>query len=1176
MKIKKLHLQGFKSFADSTDLHFRDGITSVVGPNGCGKSNVVDALKWAMGEMSAKLLRGQNMEDVIFGGSESRKSVGMAEVSITFENEGLNRPVGYEQYSEIEITRRLYRNGDSAYLINKAPARLRDIQELFMDTGVGARAYSIIEQGQIGALVNARPEDRRYLIEEAAGITKFKKRKEEATRKMEATEQNLLRVGDLAKELKRQLNSLDRQARKAERYKEVQAELRRYELGLLYERHQAASESLAVSTKQLETLTQEETRMSAGVAEQETDSETLKLTIAGLEKELVELRDQAFEAARRVSEHEKDLEVDRSRFEAVSQQIVSLERELEDSDQRRRDLDQEIQSTEGILETLEGELETREEAVRARDAEMSACQREVQELSEAYEETGRNVMELMQRMTEQKALVERARTRRDDLIRRMEDTQSEADAQRIALEDAASTLAESTRRLEEIEAERNEVRTRREAILKEINDLKEELAVALPRLEDARRKLHEKESRLQSLRELEAAHEGLREGVRELLEQAAQDPSRGIQGIVADMIEPSAGIESALAAVLGERLQAILVSDADHAMQAVRYLHEGEGRGRAVFIPTDMTLPETAQPDGVLLAHKLRFHGAHGKIARALLERVLLVESEDEAWTTWNNNPGYAVVTRQGTLIQPDGAVAGGGEEQGTALLRQKREAIELEDEIRERKSALRTLEEDVEEMKRRDVFLQEENEESRAGLHQLEVQLAECQKDLAAARQESDRLTRQLEGLEDDVSTFQSDMDEVLEQLGDGERLLVQINTEREQAVTRREEVTQRHQDARVRLDTLSATVSDLRVELADARSALRNRQELTERLKRDRSGMDERGRRADLELEDSKKRKVELEQRIEAASGGTDHLLEAKIQLEEQVVALAQKYEAEKQSLFERETATRDIRREHDSLRQKLAQEQLKLAELQKDADFLTEQFAERFRVSLDEVTPDDMELTGENEKRQATVADLKRKLDGMGEINLAAIQEYKELDQRYSFIEAQQNDLLESLDLLRKAINKINKTSRDRFQATFDIINEKFQMVFPRLFNGGHAELKLTEDKDLLEAGVEIIAQPPGKKLQRVNLLSGGEKALTAVALIFAIFLLKPSPFCILDEVDAPLDDANIDRFNALLQEMNRLSQIIMITHNKHTMEIADELYGVTMEEMGVSRVVSVQLT
>ncbi len=1176
MRIKKLHLQGFKSFADPTDIYFGAGITSIVGPNGCGKSNVIDGLKWAMGEMSAKLLRGQSMEDVIFGGSESRKPVGMSEVSVTFENEGPNRPLGYEQYSEIEITRRLYRNGDSEYLINKSPARLRDIQELFMDTGVGARAYSIIEQGQIGALVNARPEDRRYLIEEAAGITKFKKRKDEALRKMEATEQNLLRVGDLSKELRRQLNSLDRQARKAERFKELQADIRRIELGLLFERYGKTSEELRTLKADIERMTADEARMSSALGQSELDAETLKLGIAQLEKDLVALRDAAFEAARKVSDHEKDLEINRSKLEAVTHQIDSLERELQDSDRRRMELDNEIANTEGVLETLENDLAYREEAVRSREGELSGRQKELAELAAAYDEAGRLVMELMQKMTEKKGAVESARARRDELIRRMEDTQVEVDDQRHALEHASSKVAELTQAREEAAAEREELVQRRDKLFREIEDIRNNLKEMLPRLEESRRILGDKESRLRSLRELEAAHEGLREGVRELLDKAKSDPTSGFEGIVADMIEPTAGLESALASALGDRLEAILVREPGKALEAVRYLREGEGRGRAVFLPTGLPSAGREPQNARRLIERLRFQGAHGQAVRRLLENILLADSDEDALRIAGENPGFTVVSVGGMVVLADGSISGGGEERGTQLLKQKREALELEDEIRERKSALRSLEEDVEELKRREQWLVDESEQARSELQRAEVQLAELQKDLANAANERDRLTRELEELQDEVSNFQGDMDAVLERLGDSERELVDINRQREESVTRREELAERHAQARLNLDRLNAEIADLRVELADSRSALASRRELAERLKRDRLSMDERGRRADLELEENRRRKAELEDILSRDDGGTDALLRAKTELEGKVIEAAERYEAEKQKLFDQELSTRDARREHETLRQKLAQEQLKVAELQKDVDFLEQQFTERFQLQVDQLETAEMDREGTPDERTQRLAGLKRQADAMGEINLAAIHEYKEIDERYKFIEQQQNDLLDSLDALKKAINKINKTSRERFQATFDIINEKFKMVFPRLFNGGQAELKLTEGEDLLDSGVEIVAQPPGKKLQRVNLMSGGEKALTAVALIFSIFLLKPSPFCILDEVDAPLDDANIDRFNALLEEMNRLSQIIMVTHNKHTMEIANEMYGVTMEEMGVSRVVSVQLT
>ena len=1175
MKIKKLSLQGFKSFVDPTTLYFESHITGIVGPNGCGKSNVVDAIKWCMGEQSAKLLRGSEMADVIFNGSDSRKPVGMSEVSMTFDNSGATRPVAFEQYSEIEITRRLYRNGESEYLINKSPARLRDIQELFMDTGVGARAYSIIEQGQIGALINAKPEDRRFLIEEAAGITKFKKRKEEAIRKLEQTEQNLLRIGDLAKELKRQLNALDRQARKAERYKELQTEIRRIELGLLHARHGALAEQAAAAAAKLAELSEKETSLSAGMSEFEAGAETLKLTIAQLEKEVGEMRDKAFEAARKVADHEKDLEINRSRLESTTLQIASLEREMLDADKRRVDLRTEIASTAGALETLENNLADREEAFRSEEAKIGSLQKAVEDLAKQYEEAGNAVMQHLQRMTELKGVIEASRSRRDDLISRLEDTQLEADDRRRNLEDAAGKAAAHRKTLEEADAERVRLLARREKLSQEMEQQRKDLEEGQPKLDEARRLLQEKQSRLQSLRELEAAHEGVREGVRQLLDKYKGEPGTGLHGILADAIEPAAGLEAALAAFLGDRLEALVVAGRDQALGAVRYLREGEGRGRALFLPADLTMPERTPKSGKLLADRVRFKGAYGSVARELLRSVLLADGDDEAVRLAQENPGFAVVSKLGLVIHADGAMAGGGEDRGTALLRQKREMVELDDEIRSRTAALRTLEEDIAEIKKRQQWLGDELEQVRGDLHKAEIQVTEINRDVAAADGERARLSRELESLDEEVTSFQGDMDDILAALGDAEKNLIEANRRHQQAIADRDAIAQRHMEARQAVEEHQGRIGDLRVELSEARSALSSRRELHQRLERELQSMDERGGRADIEVEEGRKRKAELERLIAEAEGGTGGILALQREFEQKTREAVERYEAVRNELTTKEGSVKDVRREYETVRQAVAGEQLKLAELHKDGEFVRQQFAEKYGTAVERVGESDMDLKGAPEERQERLAELRRKAEDMGEINLAAINEYKEIEQRYTFIAGQQNDLLESIDALKKAIHKINKTSRERFMHTFEVVNEKFKMVFPRLFNGGHAELRLTEEEDYLEAGIEIIAQPPGKKLQRVNLLSGGEKALTATALIFAIFLLKPSPFCLLDEVDAPLDDANIDRFNALLEEMNRYSQIILITHNKHTMEIADQLYGVTMQESGVSSVVSVNL-
>jgi chromosome segregation protein len=1175
MKIKKLYLRGFKSFVDETTIVLGPEINGIVGPNGCGKSNVVDAIKWCMGEQSAKLLRGSEMADVIFNGSETRKAVGMAEVSMTFDNTGAARPMAFDQYSEIEITRRLYRNGDSEYLINKSPARLRDVQELFMDTGVGARAYSIIEQGQIGALINAKPEDRRFLIEEAAGITKYKKRKEEAMRKLEQTEQNLLRIGDLSKELKSQLNRLDRQARKAERYKELQTEIRRIELGLLHARHTDLAAQLQAATEKLAALTERNTSLAAGMSDFEAGAETLKLTIVQLEKEVGEWRDKAFAAAAKVTNHEKDLEVNRSKLESTTLQIASLEREMLDADKRRMELRAEIDATSGALETLENNLADRDETFRAEEAKLGGYQKSVEELAKQYDAAGNAVMQFMQRMTELKGVIEASRSRRDDLIHRMEETQLEVDERRHNLEEAAGKAAEHRKALDEADAERLRLMARREKLQGEMEAQRKELEEGQPKLDEARRLLQEKQSRLQSLRELEAAHEGVREGVRQLLEKHKNDPGTGLHGILADALEPAAGLEAAIAAYLGERLEALVVAGRDQALGAVRYLREGEGRGRALFLPADLTVPERTPKSGALLADQVRFKGTYGAVARELLRNVLVADGDEAAVALAQENPGFAVVSKLGLVIHTDGALAGGGEDRGTALLRQKREMVELEDDIRTRQAALRSLEEDMLELKKRQQWLAEEVEQVRVDAHKAEIQCTELQRDLSTAENERNRLGRELESLDEDVTSFQGDMDEVLGWLGDAEKNLIEANRQHQQALADRDAITQRHAEARQAVDEHQGRISDLRVELTEARSALNSRREMHARLVRELQNMDERGGRADLEVVEARKRQAEFQRLIDEAAGGTGALLAAQRELEQGTRDAVDRYEAVRNELTNKEGSVKDQRRELEGVRTELNAENLRLAELQKDAEHVRGQFGEKYGTGVEQLGEADMDVDGTPEERTERLNVLRRKAEDMGEINLSAINEYKEIEQRYTFIAGQQSDLVESVDALKKAIAKINKTSRERFMHTFAVVNEKFKMVFPRLFNGGHAELRLTEEEDYLEAGIEIIAQPPGKKLQRVNLLSGGEKALTATSLIFAIFLLKPSPFCLLDEVDAPLDDANIDRFNALLEEMNRYSQIILITHNKHTMEIVDNLWGVTMQESGVSSVLSAEL-
>ncbi|MBI2083447.1 MAG: AAA family ATPase [Deltaproteobacteria bacterium] len=981
MQIKRLELLGFKSFVDPTVVEFDRPLVGVVGPNGCGKSNIVDAIRWVMGEMSAKSLRGRAMEDVIFNGSESRPPVGMAEVTLTFSTEDGLVPPQYAGFTEISITRRLFRDGESEYLINKVPARLRDIVDLFLGTGVGHRAYSVIEQGKIDFAINAKPEDRRYLIEEVAGISKFKARKEAALRKMEGTEQNLLRLKDILVEVTRQINSLDRQVKKAEKYRQLKEEHKQLDLKLSAALHRESSKEVAELGTLLEEWTQKESEAQGNLQTIEMGREKERLSQIEKERELSELQERTFEAS--------------SRYKLLQTQQDFHERE------RKRLEEEKKESLENLKvgENLQGKVE-------------------------------------------------------------------EIQNQLSSLRSLSTNLKEE---LERVKTEIVSKKEKKENLDKELLVRREELSL--------------KRSHLMSLIDLERNFEGYQEGVRTILKAKKQGEmqGQGVLGVVADVVESPPEYELAVSAALGEKLQYVIVKSHDEGVEAVSYL-KTQASGRSSFITLDIRESEPKpfpyKDEGVIgpLLDLVRLRSDYSKIGTYLLGDVILVKSLEKALSLWRSNGHHkTLVTPEGEVVDPYGIVSGGSAGlPGKLLLEKKRE-------IKELKGRVAVLEEEISLIE--DSASQYEGSLSELGLLMEDLKKREFQEDL-----EKISLEKECDGLKKELDRLQREQ----EKIRLIEEKMTALSSEKEAAV---------------------------------------------------------------LEMSALQKMLEELALKNEKAKGD---------------------YEAISLELGKKETALRDLRKSYDLARSHTGDLRVTLSRQESDLRHLESQIFERYGLALREVASEFQE--GENFDRvleEQRLEELKQRLDKIGDVNLGAIPEYEELKGREEFLKKQIQDLEEAIGGLKKAITKINETTRRRFEETFDLVNEKFQVLFPRLFHGGRAELRLTDGNEGVQRGVELLVQPPGKKLSHIGLLSGGEKALSAIAFIFSLFLIKPSPFCILDEVDAPLDDLNVSRFHILLSEMLPRSQFILITHNRRTMEQCHLLYGVTMEEAGISKIVSVKL-
>lgn len=1167
MKIKRLEIIGFKSFVDKVSLDFQNGITGVVGPNGCGKSNIVDAIRWAMGEQNARLLRGRMMEDVIFGGSDSRKPHGLAQVSIVFDNSaGLCPPV-YKNFSEIMVTRCLHRNGDSEYRINKTPCRLLDITELFMDTGVGARSYSIIEQGKVGMLVSAKPEERRSLIEEAAGVTKYKARKKTALRKMDATRQNLIRLGDIITEVRRQIGHLKRQAQKAERFRDYRRDVKRIELTLGGNRYRELKrEEEIVSTREQEQATIL-ARLDARLEEGDLQLSEQQLQLTSAEAEFGQAQERFYHLGADIQKAENELLLTGKQREHQLSMDEELKRELESLAGQLRSLEEEHLGLVNNRELSETETCRLQELVDAEEARLQGRMADEQSLSSDYEQSRNELMELVSQAN-------RIVNRREDISRSVQTESNKRDQ----IQQNSQAICQQQEQLQ----------NDRQRLLSSLDGVKHESEILKERLEEWQRlhqvkdaELNQRQNQLaesqqgydralsmfESLQELQRNREGYADGTRALLSQMTDSGF-----VLADLIRVAEENETIVEAALGERLQSVAVGSIGALKTALRTLADNQLRG-ALMLQVD-GVERTSFKAGTPMRELVVAQPGFETLADQIFSDVYSVSDVTE-FLNQALPAGVLLVDDAGRCLDWRGSLVGGvATGEGAGLLRRQRQLDELETDIERRKEAAEGVRRDVEQLEEELLEVRERCSSGQSESHRYDLQLVELGKDRQRLQTEEDHLNKRLELIVHD-----------LEQLDEGRQALTQ---EDDRLKAELETIEIRRNELQEQTATLVERLAEARGALDSEREQLtRNKVALAASQQQQRALLDTL-KRVDGQLTDIRQRRTQVSQRLESAGQTYEQLDETekrlrieldvlfgrREELQKEVDSSRQQYEDRRASIEEFRDQLRRVRAEAEEIRKTVSRLQVRQHELQVDKENVRQNVLERYRVDLvehqiPEATEDEIERQQQQLKR------LLQHIDALGEVNLMAIDEYREQEERYDFLNQQRDDLNKSLEDLQKAISQINRTTRRRFRETFDRVNEKFKQVFPRLFRGGQAELRLTDESDLLETGIEIIVQPPGKRLQNVNLLSGGEKALTAVALIFSLFLIKPTPFCILDEVDAPLDDANIDRFAEIVREMTELSQFVIITHSKRTMAVLDTMYGVTMQEPGVSKLVSVRM-
>jgi chromosome segregation protein len=1232
MYLQSLELIGFKSFAPKTTLRFHRGVTAIVGPNGCGKSNVLDAIRWVLGEQSAKALRGGEMADVIFNGTDTRQPHNMAEVSMTFAE--CEQELGVE-WNEVRITRRVFRDGKSEYLINGTPCRLKDIHNLFMDTGIGRSAYSIMEQGRTAQLLNSRPEDRRAIFEEAAGITKYKAQKKEALRKLEYTESNLLRVSDIIKEVKRQIGSLQRQAGKARRYQSLMEDLRVLDTHLSHRTYIDLERSIIEVAEQVEKSADARALYEHEIAEQEIEVAGAREQVSALDAETSGARDSLQTLRNRIFSGESRIETNAERCGEFREMGLRARADIDATHLRIREQENEIEQTDAQLVTLLEVLRGEEELLQAGAARLQNAQQERQSAEQATESLTGRLHGLENRLTDVRGELSTASARRDAERSRSLQLQEQVSVAGLAVTTAAT-------RAEQTGAAQASTRASLDAAEQELlaaqqghDESQNARQTAETEWNNSVKQLSEREHRLEILLQLEREGEGLGEGAQAILRGLDRPEfyQAGILGTLASLVEVPPVEIPAIEAALGAASRAIVFADAGMAESALQTLREAV-QGRASVVASDLLPIPSAHggplPEGAIswAADVVRATGsAHGLIAR-LLEGVVIVPDLQTAFRLKRAYPGLAFAARTGEFLGRDGVAHGGatGEATGSALLRRsqiatlEREVSVLRESVHHlslvREGALASLEAAVNRLR-----------DAREVLGNTQGLLAAAQADNLLATRELENARHRHESLDGEISSLQDHIQLLEAQIADREQQLeaatLELNTAREERSA-----------ASSRISFLRDAETTAASELAEARLRVATERQRQQSLANQRAPMEARirelaetisVRERDITTHEEKIKSLEAESTGLAESVETWKIESA--EAEARVLELGVR-RAELQSSVEAlEIALRGARKNLSDLQDKRSKNEVRLAELKLRAESIRDHVSRRYQLDLAGFEPDRYALLKavaqqkEKERRAAlpestdasaqgevpsnenpeevtveavqaisgpipaeipwdrielVVAELTERADSMGPVNLDAIQEYDELEERYKFLEQQNNDLINGKAELMEAIARINKTTKELFSETFEKIRVNFQEMFTQLFGGGKANLLLMDESDPLESGIEIIASPPGKKLQSISLLSGGERTMTAVALLFAIYMVKPSPFCVLDEMDAPLDESNIGRFIKLLDRFIGQSQFMVITHNKRTMSRADSLYGVTMEERGISKLLSVKFT
>ena len=1181
MFLKRLELQGFKSFADKTVLEFMPGITAVIGPNGSGKSNISDSIRWVLGEQSMKSLRGNKSEDIIFAGTQNRKSLGFAEASIVIDNSDGKLPI---EFAEVVVTRRIFRNGDSGYFINKTPCRLKDVLELFMDTGIGKDGYSIIGQGKIDEILSNKSEDRRNIFEEAAGIVKYRARKTESEKKLEQTKLNLLRINDILSEIEANIEPLKKQSDKAKKFLELRDELKSIEIGLFLYNIDNYKEQLKKLAEDIDIILSEQKEEESRLSVIQNLKENLKLELEEVITKIEETQNLGFESEKKIEQINSEINVAETKITNNIQNRETYLKEIEELNKRNTEIKEEkdnrISKKDNLLanrEKFAKELDEKEKTLNEISSKFSDEEKKIEEKKKQVEQNTEVKYENREKINTIEINNDNLSKRGKTVQNEITDTISKLDEKRMIKSELLKTFNEKEAKRNECEKRLNEIKTKKdEANTKilnyenKINDLSTELRV--------------KDSKQKFLSEMEKEKEGYSRAVKALLLECEKDSklNKGVKGVLANIITVPTEYQIAIETVLGQTLQNIVTETEEDAKKLIEYLRKNN-LGRASFLPiasvkgkkVDRLIKNNLQGVIGIASDLVKADKKYEGIVLNLLGRTVVVENMDTAIILARQNSyGFRIVTLKGDIINPSGAISGGSIAQKTSSI------IGRTSQIKELEKEIEKLKQEIEKVSKEKEEYEESIEDLLEDITSIEQSSQEIQIEYATEKQRIESLEESILNLETRLKSLKTESKQIEQTILENEK---QKSTIKEQTMDLEKEIetlsseiqafAEKDKENQKNIDDLNFEITNIKISLSSFDESSNSMQEILERieteLQANTSKIESKQEQSKQVLEENEK----LKKTIENLKQSIEQIKQEVSLSSETVEKLKQEKIEKNNSITKTETEIEEKYRIIEEIKNQTNKLEVKKSKIDVELEQIINKMWEDYEITPNTAgeykKPNDIAETTKN------VKNLREKIKELGSINIDSIEEYKQTKERYDYMCEQRLDLENSSNKLKKVIQDMTKIMKEQFEAQFKTINKNFGEVFKELFGGGKAELRLTDEEDILNCGIEIEVQPPGKKLQNMSLLSGGERAFTAIALLFAILKINPAPFCVLDEIEAALDDVNVYRFADYLKKFTQDTQFLVITHRKGTMEASDTVYGITMEESGISKLLSMKL-